>query len=107
HPVLPRDLRIPRGDQPTATARLRDDLGVARHLHGGLGAAATGSGMMAEAFVSARTLEARVEGLYWAPGKGFETEALGKVSLTYEGIPGDRHSGLTRKSGAREPWYPR
>jgi MOSC domain-containing protein YiiM len=27
--------------------------------------------------------------------------------LTYAGIAGDRHEGLVRPSGPREPWYPR
>lgn len=37
----------------------------------------------------------------------FVTEAVPDLTVTYEGIPGDRHYGLTRLSGAREPWYPR
>lgn len=55
----------------------------------------------------AKTIEARVEGIYWAPRDSFVTEPLSVLSLTYEGIPGDRHCGLYRKSGPREPWYPR
>ncbi len=49
----------------------------------------------------------KVTGLFSAPGESFETEARDHLELTYEGIPGDLHSGITRKSGSREPWYPR
>lgn len=38
---------------------------------------------------------------------GFVTKATDDLTLTFEGIPGDRHSGWTRRSGGREPWYPR
>jgi hypothetical protein len=38
---------------------------------------------------------------------GFVTHAVDALEVTYEGIPGDRHFGLTRRSGGREPWYPR
>lgn len=48
-----------------------------------------------------------VAGLYAALGRGFVTEEVTKLELSYEGIPGDRHAGATRKSGAREPWYKR
>lgn len=48
-----------------------------------------------------------VTGTFAALGGGFVTEALPELTLTYAGIPGDRHGGLTRPSGAREPWYPR
>lgn len=37
----------------------------------------------------------------------FQTTAVESLELTFEGIPGDRHAGFTRKSGGREPWYPR
>jgi MOSC domain-containing protein YiiM len=42
-----------------------------------------------------------------ALGNDFVSSAVEVLQLTYEGIPGDVHSGLTRKSGAREPWYKR
>lgn len=58
-------------------------------------------------FVAARTIEGRVAGVYAATGKDFVTSPRDVLTLTYEGIPGDVHSGLTRKSGVREPWYPR
>lgn len=61
---------------------------------------------MAE-YLPARTIEARVEGVYWAPRDTFVSEPLEVLDLTYEGIPGDRHAGLYRESGPREPWYPR
>lgn len=48
-----------------------------------------------------------VLGVYSALGEGFETCAVDALELTYEGIPGDRHAGLTRPSNAREPWYQR
>ena len=38
---------------------------------------------------------------------GFVTRAVERLTLTPEGIDGDRHGGLTRKSGPREPWLPR
>ena len=57
--------------------------------------------------VPAQKLEGVVEGLFHAPGGAFETEAVDRLALTHEGIPGDRHAGLLRPSGPREPWYPR
>ncbi|MEX1181056.1 MAG: MOSC domain-containing protein [Cucumibacter sp.] len=50
---------------------------------------------------------ARVEGLFLANRGGFETRPLDRLDLTFEGIAGDIHAGLTRTSGARELWYPR
>jgi hypothetical protein len=38
---------------------------------------------------------------------GFVTHPIDALEVVYEGIPGDRHFGLTRRSGGREPWYPR
>jgi hypothetical protein len=61
---------------------------------------------MAE-YLTAKNFEARVEGVYWAPHGTFVSEPLELLTLTYEGIPGDRHAGLYRESGPREPWYPR
>lgn len=57
--------------------------------------------------VPAQKRVGRVEGVYSALGTGFETHTLPALELTYEGIPGDRHSGLVRPSNAREPWYSR
>jgi hypothetical protein len=57
--------------------------------------------------IAAQNIEAKVEGVYWAPHGTFVSEPLDVISLTYEGIQGDRHAGLYRESGPREPWYPR
>ena len=58
-----------------------------------------------------RRLKARVAAVLCAPGGGgeygFVTHPVDALTLTYEGIPGDRHAGQTREAGAREPWYPR
>jgi hypothetical protein len=35
------------------------------------------------------------------------SDAVAALELALGGIPGDRHFGQTRKSGSREPWYPR
>lgn len=35
------------------------------------------------------------------------SEEVEVIELELGGIPGDRHFGQTRKSGSREPWYPR
>ncbi|MTI45486.1 MOSC domain-containing protein YiiM [Roseibium hamelinense] len=37
----------------------------------------------------------------------FQTKPVEGLDLTFEGIPGDRHAGFTRRSGGREPWYAR
>lgn len=55
----------------------------------------------------AQKLAARVDGVFHAPFGDFQTVAVDALDLTFEGIPGDFHGGLTRKSGGREPWYPR
>jgi hypothetical protein len=57
--------------------------------------------------VPARKLTARVAGLYIASGEGFETRAVGSLDVGFDGIPSDAHGGRTRRSGGREPWYPR
>lgn len=54
-----------------------------------------------------RKISGTVAGLYVAGGDTFTTEPADRLDLTYAGIEGDHHSGLTRKSGSREPWYPR
>ena len=48
-----------------------------------------------------------VRGVYAATEGGFETRAVPALTLTYDGIPGDRHAGMLRPSGPREPWHPR
>ena len=52
-------------------------------------------------------LEGRVGGLFAAEGEDFVTRAVERLPLTFQGIPGDFHAGQTRRSGSREPWYPR
>ena len=39
--------------------------------------------------------------------KGFETAPVPHLDLGFDGIDGDRHGGMTRRSGGREPWYAR
>lgn len=58
-------------------------------------------------FIPPRKVLGNVAGVYVATGDGFATEAVDALELSYEGIPGDRHAGLLRSSGSREPWYPR
>lgn len=57
--------------------------------------------------IAAKNIDAVVQGVYWAPHGTFVSEPLEVLRLTYAGIEGDRHSGLYRESGVREPWYPR
>lgn len=57
--------------------------------------------------VPARKLTAHVEGLFAARGQDFQTIATEALELTFEGIEGDFHAGLSRRSGGREPWYKR
>lgn len=57
--------------------------------------------------VPSRKLSGVVDGLFSARGKEFVSSPVDRLSMTYEGITGDFHAGLTRKSGSREPWYPR
>jgi len=54
-----------------------------------------------------RKLAARIAGVYTAPEDHFVTRAVETLPLTFEGIIGDVHAGHTRRSGGREPWYPR
>ncbi len=57
--------------------------------------------------VPARKLSAGVAGVYLASGDDFETREVESLDLGFDGIPGDYHQGPTRRSGGREPWYPR
>lgn len=65
----------------------------------------------ATSIIPGRRLIGRVVSTFAAPASdseyGFVTDATDPLTLTYEGIPGDRHFGWTRRSGGREPWYPR
>lgn len=55
----------------------------------------------------ARRLKGEVSMLLAALGGDFLTEAVASLEMGYDGIGGDFHAGLTRKSGSREPWYTR
>ena len=57
--------------------------------------------------VPGRKISARVAGAYIAPEGDFQTEPVEALSLGFDGIAGDVHAGPTRRSGGREPWYPR
>lgn len=57
--------------------------------------------------IPGKRLDGRVAGLFMAKGKDFVTEPVAALDLGFDGIAGDFHQGLTRKSGGREPWYPR
>lgn len=61
----------------------------------------------APAIHPARKLTARIAGLYAALKGSFETEPVDELPLGFDGIDGDFHAGPTRRSGSREPWYPR
>ena len=54
-----------------------------------------------------RKLSAVVAGTYSATAGHFETEAVEALTLGFDGVEGDFHAGYTRRSGGREPWYPR
>jgi hypothetical protein len=49
----------------------------------------------------------RVAGLFAKAGEGFEGVAVGRLELGWDGAPGDRHGGRTRRACARTPWLPR
>jgi hypothetical protein len=55
----------------------------------------------------AKKLLASVDAVLTATGEDFVTEAVEALGLGFDGIPGDFHAGVTRRSGGREPWYPR
>lgn len=57
--------------------------------------------------VPTRRIEARVAGLFSGAGRSFETQAVEVLDLGFDGLAGDRHGGPTRRTGGREPWYPR
>ncbi|MES0130082.1 molybdenum cofactor sulfurase [Mesorhizobium sp. M0029] len=57
--------------------------------------------------IPARKLSAKVAALYVAPSNQFQTRPVEALQLGFEGIDGDFHAGATRRSGGREPWYPR
>lgn len=57
--------------------------------------------------IAARKLGGTVTRLLAAVGESFHTTEVPALELTFDGIPGDFHAGTTRRSGGREPWYPR
>ncbi|MCA1243746.1 MOSC domain-containing protein [Stappia stellulata] len=58
--------------------------------------------------VPARKVTGLVSKVYATPdADDFQTRWTAALKLGFEGIAGDRHAGFTRKSGGREPWYPR
>ena len=57
--------------------------------------------------IPARRIKGQVSAVLAALGGDFPTEGVARLKMGYEGIEGDYHAGLTRKSGSREPWYPR
>lgn len=58
-------------------------------------------------FVPGKKRKGVVAGLFSALDAGFVSAAVERLDLTFEGIPDDAHTGYLRKSGGREPWYPR
>lgn len=52
-------------------------------------------------------LKGRVTATLAARGGDFLTEAAASLEMDIDGVTGDFHAGPTRKSGGREPWYPR
>lgn len=57
--------------------------------------------------IPAKKLSGTVSRVLKAEGRDFVSKDVDALELTYGGIKGDYHEGLTRKSGGREPWYPR
>ena len=55
----------------------------------------------------ARRIKGRVSHLLAALGGDFPTEEVASLAMGFDGVEGDYHAGPTRKSGGREPWYPR
>ena len=56
---------------------------------------------------AAGRLAATVISCLIADGGTFVSRPVDALTLDFTGIPGDRHAAATRKSGPREPWYPR
>ncbi|MBM2712539.1 molybdenum cofactor sulfurase [Mesorhizobium caraganae] len=57
--------------------------------------------------IPAKKLSARSATLYLAASDHFQTRPVEALQLGFDGIDGDYHAGVTRRSGGREPWYPR
>ena len=57
--------------------------------------------------IPGRKLNGTVTAALSARRGDFVTQAVDGLDLSFEGISGDFHGGHTRRSGGREPWYPR
>ncbi len=57
--------------------------------------------------VPGRRVKARAAKLLAAPGNEMQTVEVDRLEVEIAGIVGDYHYGHSRKSGSREPWYPR
>ncbi len=57
--------------------------------------------------VPAKKLLGTVAAVLKADGGTFETRRCERLEMSLEGIAGDFHAGFSRRSGSREPWYPR
>lgn len=57
--------------------------------------------------IPGRKLAASIAGVYAARGGDFQTSPVDELVLGFDGVAGDFHAGYTRRSGGREPWYPR
>jgi hypothetical protein len=57
--------------------------------------------------VPARRLAGMVVATLIADGPGIATRSVASLDIDFEGAAGDRHRGLTRAAGSREPWHPR
>ncbi len=57
--------------------------------------------------LTSRRLRGKIDMALVARGNHFVTVATDTLDITFDGIVGDHHAGATRKSGGREPWYPR
>jgi hypothetical protein len=55
----------------------------------------------------ARRIKGTTSQLLAALGGDFPTETVASLAIGFDGVEGDYHAGHTRKSGGREPWYPR
>lgn len=57
--------------------------------------------------IPAKKINGRVTQTLQARGRDFVSAPVASLPLSFGGIAGDFHEGLTRKSGGREPWYKR
>ncbi len=57
--------------------------------------------------IAASRIVGKVGALFCARGHTFVTEPVEQLELSFDGVKGDHHCGITRRTSAREPWYPR